>query len=166
MQHDQSHAIQDVLLHTVYDVILHFVVKDMSPPDQNIGLVQYVLAETVIWFVKSSRADDKAAFPQCARDHIVHPVRVNLLHFVMSLFVSVFIPYGNAQRTSHYFFSLSTGSVSIRTTAPFFAAEALIASQRRAIRKPISGGEGLSIWPLRTARNCCHVPIDGATGTG
>src|SRR5712691_3244598 len=126
MQHYQSHAIQDVLLHTVYDVIFHFVVKHVSPPGQNIGLVQHALTETVIWLVKRCRTDDKATFAQRARDYIVYPIRVNLLHFFVSLLVSVFIPYSNAQRISHHFFSLSTGSVSIRTTAPFFAAEALI----------------------------------------
>ena len=53
-----------------------------------------------------------------------------------------------------------------RTGAPFCAADALTASHRRAMRRPISAGQGFAILPLRIATNCSQAPGDGVTLTG
>src|SRR5258707_9820405 len=42
MQHNQSHACQNPLLHTLHNLVGHLVMREMSPPDQHIGSLEHL----------------------------------------------------------------------------------------------------------------------------
>src|SRR5688500_17447943 len=87
----------------------------------------------------------------------MHSIRINVTNSFIRLFVSILVPDCNFE--SHYLPQHCTG-------VPLFAALARIASHSFAIRNPTSGGDGLTMLPLRTARNWSHTPMDGGTGIG
>ena len=60
MKHDESHAFQHALLNSVDQGVTDLLMGNMPPPEQYIGIVQQLFAQTLVGIVKTATTDCKA----------------------------------------------------------------------------------------------------------
>ena len=60
MQTDKAHpAEQNAALYLCHQLVVHFLVSHMSPPDKHVGIVKQRIGQTLLRIVKRGKADLK-----------------------------------------------------------------------------------------------------------
>src|SRR3954469_5371649 len=158
MEHDESHPIEHAGVDAIDDLVGHLVVRDMAPPDEDIGLGEDGGGQALIRLVEGGRPhEEPVLLAKACSDGSVDPVRVDGSDGIVRPVLPGLVPDRHPDRHA---------ARSGRTTAPPRDDDSRIASQSRAIRRPTSGGLGLGSRPSRTARNCSQTLRDATERTG
>ena len=98
MQDDQSHAVKHAVLHPYGDLVGYFVVRAVTPPDEDVGVVEDFLRQAVFRHIEGRGADvvffvASERFGYCAVDaagvYFGDPA---------GALMDVFVPYGYVYR--------------------------------------------------------------------
>ena len=82
--------------------VINFSVRHMSPPKENVGVVQQIIGKPSIWVIKSSKCDvEIIIFLKKISDTCVNTLRINLGNRRVIFFVSELVPDYNI-----YFFDI------------------------------------------------------------
>ena len=93
MKDNESHSFENSFLKTVDDPILYLFVRDMSPPDQNVGLFETRLGQTMLQLLKSSCTyRERIVISKTLCDTVVHSVRVEFSDCFRFLLMDVLAP--------------------------------------------------------------------------
>ena len=104
MQYQQPHATEHTLMYSIDYCIVDGGMGRVSPPGENIGRIQDLLGQAVLWLILSGRDDRNGVTEQLGDscgDGAVHAVWVALGHvsaISLGLLVKVFAPYSDADR--------------------------------------------------------------------
>ena len=127
MQSDKAHpAGVDALADPLDKRVVHFAVRHVAPPDEDVGRVQHRVRQALIRVVEGGeRHVDVAAFGERLADDGVDAVRIDLADPLLGLFVAEFIPDGDAQFfLFHGLFSvLPRGRRSIRFSVSHYSTD-------------------------------------------
>jgi hypothetical protein len=96
MQHDQPHAFKHPALNAVNDFILHFIMRAVSPPEQNIGIGKDFFGKSVFRFIQSGAADLHIVCKDALSDGVVYTVGIDGGDMGFILFVPELVPDGNS----------------------------------------------------------------------
>ena len=69
----------------------------MTPPEEHVCIVQYLIGEPVLGLVKGCGTDFEANFRECCGEDGVHAFGVDLRDLLVALFVPVLVPDGYAR---------------------------------------------------------------------
>src|SRR5690606_5246163 len=117
------------------------MVGHVPPPDQDIGLIDHALRQAVFRLVQRRRAHVEAArLTQMPCDHLVNPLGINLLHYLIILLVTKLVPNRDAyishvslSRLSRYrrvVITRSSTSLSPRTRENSSNSESMVCARR------------------------------------
>jgi hypothetical protein len=98
VQYDKPHAVHHSFVHACDDVIVHFVMCHMPPPDKYVRVVEHFLCQSMLRLRLRCRAHCEA-LPfrlQAFRDDRVNAVRIYAAYLIVNLLVLILIPYGNS----------------------------------------------------------------------
>lgn len=91
MKADEAHAVHDPSIYALDNLIAYFPMRGMSPPDQNIGLIQDFLGQPMLGLIQSRRPDIKACLIEAIGDNCMDSFWVDLCNrfdlFLMAKFV-------------------------------------------------------------------------------
>lgn len=94
MQDDQTHAAQNVILNLIYNCVGYLIVSHMTPPDQNVGVVQNIVGQTVLRIIQTCQAAfDVIVFAQELGNCCMQAVRINGCNLFGGFFMAELIPY-------------------------------------------------------------------------
>ena len=94
MQDDQTHAAQDVILYLIHNCIGYLIVSHMTPPDQNVGVVQNVVGQTVLGIIQTCQTTfDVVVFAQKLGNCCMQAVGINGCNLFGGFFMAELIPY-------------------------------------------------------------------------
>ena len=113
MQDDQAHAAQNVILNLIYNCVGYLIVSHMTPPDQNVGVVQNVVGQTVLGIIQTCQtAFDVFVFAQKLGNCCMQAVGVNGCNLFGGFFMAELIPYSYSDHviTPFLFFILTLES--------------------------------------------------------
>ena len=96
MQNDQAHAVQYMLMDALDNGVIHFVMGNVAPPDQNIGVVQNFLGQAVLRHIQGGGFYIKTGFGQKIGDAAMDALRVDFRDIGVFDFMDIFVPYGYA----------------------------------------------------------------------
>jgi len=96
MQHDQTHAVQHMLLHAVDNGIGDLVVGQVPPPDQHVGLLQHGFGQAMLRLVERSSARVYSLLAQEGGNRAVNAGGIDGGNLLIPLFVAVFVPHRDA----------------------------------------------------------------------
>ena len=110
MKEDRTHALQHGLLHPIHHFVRHFFMRHVAPPDQHVGLVQHLLAQTVGKIVQRDRANaDFVAF-QSFFQRTVDPFGIDSTNRVGRFFMKTFVVYRYTNQGLHLLSALNAGA--------------------------------------------------------
>ena len=95
VQNYESHSAKNSLMYSVYDLVGHLVVSHMSPPDHNVGVVNYCLSKTALFIVESCGANLDVVALKYACEVSVKTAGVELKYSGVGFFVTIFVPNCN-----------------------------------------------------------------------
>jgi hypothetical protein len=101
VQDDKPHAVQDTVIDFINNGIVYLSVGHMSPPCQNIRIVQDIIREPMVRLFQCgcTNSDSLAKkFADPGRDDGMHAVRINGSNAVMGSLMDVFAPNSHANR--------------------------------------------------------------------
>lgn len=94
MQDDQAHAAQNVILNLIYNCVGYLIVSHMTPPDQNVGVVQNIIGQTVLRIIQTCQAAfDVIIFAQELGNCCMQAVRINGCNLFGGFFMAELISY-------------------------------------------------------------------------
>ena len=91
----ESHSAKHSLMYSVYYLIGYLVVRHVSPPDHNVGVVNYCLCKTALLVVKSSGANLDVVALKYVCEVSVKTAGVELKYSGVGFFVIIFVPNCN-----------------------------------------------------------------------
>ncbi|MNN23667.1 hypothetical protein D3C81_1370720 [compost metagenome] len=94
MQHNKTHAFKNPFMHAIHDFIPHFIMRHMSPPDQDIGVLQYFFRQAMLRFVQSRCLHLELVFAQELRQLPMDALRIHVLNGLVCFLMPKFVPYG------------------------------------------------------------------------
>ncbi len=93
MQHDQAHALPDMLHDALDHDVIDLVMGGMAPPDQHVGFGQRRLGAAVLGLLQGRGLDRNiGVLLQQRRDLVVHAVRIVFGDNLVLLLVDVLAP--------------------------------------------------------------------------
>jgi hypothetical protein len=94
---DESHlAGVDSLTDPFHQSIIHFSVGGVPPPDENVGIVQHLIRQSLIGIVESGEGYiDILTFGEKLTDCGMNAIGIDSADFFASFFVAVFVPDGH-----------------------------------------------------------------------
>ena len=93
MQHNQTHTFKDPLLHARGHGIIHFLVRGVAPPGQNVCPFQDFFGKPMLRLAERSSSDQEFTVTlQRFRERSVNPLRINAPDFRVVSFVNEFVP--------------------------------------------------------------------------
>ena len=92
MKRYKSHSALNVLLNSVNDLVGHFLVSHMSPPDKYVGVVKNLVSKSALLVVKRRASDFYIIIAQKGRYVFVKSARIKLTYFWIFLFMLIFVP--------------------------------------------------------------------------
>ena len=92
VQHDKPHAAQYTAIYALHDLVLHAVVRHVSPPDQHIGVFQHFFRQAVLGLLQGSCLYLHACFFQKLRNAAVDALRVDRGDLFKLNFMQIFVP--------------------------------------------------------------------------
>ncbi|AFC33426.1 hypothetical protein PM3016_6822 [Paenibacillus mucilaginosus 3016] len=96
MQHDQAHPVQDAVLDALHDFVAHFVVRDMAPPEEDVGVVEHFLGQAVFRLIEGGIRNFHLVAQPFA-DRGMNAVRVDGADFLIFLLMTEFVPDRHTQ---------------------------------------------------------------------
>src|SRR5918993_4046237 len=94
MEHDQAHAAEHPLVYLLDYFVRDLVVGHVTPPDEYVSSIQYLIGEPVLGLIEGRRTDLEAALGQHGDEDGVHAFGVDLRDLLVALFVPVLVPDG------------------------------------------------------------------------
>ena len=93
VEEDGTHAVQDSLVYPCNHLVGHFAVLHMAPPDQNVGVVEYLFGQ--FGNIIQGEGADLELVLELLLQHHVDALGIELLHFLVMALVEEFIINGN-----------------------------------------------------------------------
>lgn len=102
VQDDEAHTGKHPVINAIDDVVGDFVMCEMSPPKQHIGLSQPFFGQTVLVFVERSRFNRETRHRSQIRcDGTVDSVRIDAGDDLILFLMPIFVPYNHANVVRH-----------------------------------------------------------------
>ena len=96
MENDQPHAAADPGTDFLHQSVIHPVMGAVTPPDEDVGIVQHFIRQSLCRHIKSGCADFKIIGGEVIFQTLVNPLRIRLADIIaqctLFLFVNVFVP--------------------------------------------------------------------------
>ena len=102
MENDEPHALEHALLHALGELVGNLVVGDVTPPDDDVRLVEHGIGQAVVGLVERCRSHHCARSQygaQAVGDHGVDAVGVELGRDTALALLHVFVPDHDVQAT-------------------------------------------------------------------
>ena len=99
MEGDKAHFSEVyTALDLFYQLVAYFTVRHVSPPDQDIGVFQHLIRQTLVGIVESGKRHlHILVFVKKTFDYGVQTVGINCFYRVLGLFVAELVPDYNVQ---------------------------------------------------------------------
>ncbi len=99
MQYQQAHSRKHALMHACDDFVGDIFMSRMSPPGEDVGLIENGCCQAVLGLVQccgphGGRSSQTRA--DSLRHDVMNPLGINLTHGVMFAFMNEFVPDGDA----------------------------------------------------------------------
>ena len=102
VKNNQSHAGEDAFLDPVDDLVADLSVGAVPPPEQNVGIVEHFLGETMIRLFQRCRPNFKIPFRvQEIRNRLMDSFRIDRLYSGTFLLVPELVPYCDPDFFAH-----------------------------------------------------------------
>lgn len=98
MQHQQAHALQHTLLHTIDQPVADLLMRHMAPPEQHVGIVEHAVRQALVGIVKRATADFEIRMGNAGGNRAVDAIRIDILDLLVKLLVASFVPDRNLDR--------------------------------------------------------------------
>ena len=98
VQSHQAHTLHDMVIYPVNHLVRNPVVAHMTPPEQNVGVIQNLISQAAVGIIQGSGTNHEfRILPQGFRHGFMEAVGVIGTANLIGLFVQVFIPNSNTK---------------------------------------------------------------------
>jgi len=102
MKDDEAHTLKHARLDAINDLVVDVSVGGVSPPGQDVGLVENLLGKAVFGLGEGRCPHlDAGGFPQALGDGFMHAVGVDISHGGILFFMHVLAPHGHSDFSIH-----------------------------------------------------------------
>lgn len=106
MQHDEAHAREDMSVNALDGLFTHFVVRNMRPPNQYIGLRENFVGDALVWFIERRDIDLEEIAFDAASDGDVHALGIDRSDLVLFSLMPKLIPNEHSDGLRHVYRSV------------------------------------------------------------
>src|SRR6266436_3028466 len=102
VQRDKTHSLPDAHQEALDDLVLHFPMCGVPPPNEYVGIFQNVFGQSVLWILQRGCAHvELVVLSNAIRDGRVHSLWIDFAHKWVLPFMNVFTPDGDPKPFCH-----------------------------------------------------------------